>query len=237
LPSQPGRALTISQTSSLNVDDPTLTHGHSSQQVAAWRTQVGSKLANLPSSSAIYVDLGAWPGTGQQSVARFDLALGAAEWAVGLPTNSGTNTGPDSIQCVQLNQAREAIAIWLAAHVTHLPSAHFQGRNGSYSVAPVDGTAVVVWTYPGESSDYFASPGPQLTADGYLLAQAMTKLPTTRVIALLTAEWDTWISPHSTDTELAAALGIAVPAVRLVGPSGQLITPLAPPGSQPECTT
>jgi hypothetical protein len=96
---------------------------------------------------------------------------------------------------------------------------------------------VVVWTYPGEISNYFASPGLQPTADGYLLAQAMTKLPTARVTAVLTAQWETWISPHATDTQLAAALGITVPAVHLVGPSGQSITPLAPPGSQPECTT
>jgi hypothetical protein len=237
LPAQPARALTISQTSGLNVDDPTLTHGQSSQQVTAWRAELQSAPANLPSTSTIYVDLGSWPASGQQSVARFDLALGAAEWAVGLPTNTGTQTGLQPTQCVPLNQAREAIAIWLAAHATHLPTARFQGRNGSYSVAPVNGTAVVVWTYPGEISNYFASPGLQPTADGYLLAQAMTKLPTARVTAVLTAQWETWISPHATDTQLAAALGITVPAVHLVGPSGQSITPLAPPGSQPECTT
>ncbi len=204
----------------------------------AWRTQLQSAKANLPSSSAIYVDLGAWPPGGQQSVARFDLALGTAEWAVGLPTNTGISSGLLPAQCVPLNQAREAIAIWLAAHATHLPSARFQGRNGSYSVAPVNGTAVVVWTYPGEISNYFASPGPQLTADGYLLAQAMTKLPTARVVAVLTTNWKNWVSPQATDTELAAALGITVPAVQLVGPRGQLITPLPPRGgSQPACTT
>jgi hypothetical protein len=238
VPGQPAHALTISQTSGLNVDDSTLTHGHSGEEVSVWRAQLDSAPANAPSSSAIYVDLGGWPvGRQQQSVASFDLALGAAEWAVDLPTNTGTQTGPQPTQCVPLNQAREAIAIWLAAHATHLPAAQFQGRNGSYSVAPVDGTAVVIWTYPGEISNYFASPGAQTTADGYLLAQAMTKLPTARVTAVLAAKWDSWISPHATDTQLAAALGVTLPAVRLVGPSGQLITPLAPPGSQPQCTT
>ena len=63
--------------------------------------------------------------------------------------------------------------------------------------------------------------GHKQTADGYLLAQAMTKLPTARVLSLLTSNWDTWISPHATNTELAAALGITMPAVRLVGPRGQ----------------
>lgn len=237
-PVQLAHPLTISQTSGLDIEDSTLTHGHSSQQVTAWRAQLQNAPANLPSSSAIYVNLGRWPSGGhQQSVARFDLALGAAEWAVGLPTNTGPPTGLLPTQCVPLNQAREAIAIWLAARATHLPTAQFQGRNGSYSVAAVDGTAVVVWTYPGEISGYFASPGPQTTADGYLLAQAMTKLPTARVLGLLTSNWDSWISPHATNAELASALGITLPAVRLVGPRGQVITPLAPPGSQPQCTT
>ncbi len=93
-PREPTHALTISQTSGLNVDDPTLTHGHSSEQVTAWRTQLGTAPANLPSSSAIYADLGPGPPSGQQSVARFDLALGAAEWAVGLPTNTGVQHRP-----------------------------------------------------------------------------------------------------------------------------------------------
>ena len=238
LPGEPARTLTISQISGLDANDPSLTHGHSSQQVTGWRTELQNTKANLPSSSAIYVDVGAWPPSGQQSVARFDLALGTAEWAVGLPTNTGVSSGLLPAQCVPLNQAREAIAIWLAARATHLPSAQFQGRNGSYSVAPVNGTAVVIWTYPGEFSDYFASPGPQLTASGYLLAQAMTKLPTDRVAAVLTANWKNWVGPQATDTEFAAALGITVPAVQLVGPRGQVITPLAPRGgSQPACTT
>ena len=238
VPGQPMRALTISQTGGPNVDDPTLTHGHSSQQVDAWRSQLQRAPANLPSSSAIYVNLGAWPASGpQQSVARFDLALGAALWAVGLPTSTGTHAGLQPTQCVPLNQAREAIAIWLAAHATHLPSAQFQGSNGSYSVAPVNGTAVVVWTYPGEFSNYFASPGAQTTADGYLLAQAITKLPPAHVTATLTANWENWISPDATDTQLAAALGIAMPTVHLAGPNGQPITPSPPPGSQPDCAT
>jgi hypothetical protein len=238
VPDQQAPALTISQTGGPDVDDPTLTHGHSSEQVGAWSAQLQSAPANLPSSSAMFVDLGAWPASGhQRSVARFDLALSAAEWAVGLPTNGGAQTNLQPTQCVPLNQAREAIAIWLAAHATYLPSAVFQGHNGSYAVAAVNGTAVVVWTYPGEISNYFATPGAQTTADGYLLARAMTTLSTARVTTLLKANWDRWISPRTTDADLAAAFGITTPVVHLVGPSGQPITPLPPPGSQPLCAT
>jgi hypothetical protein len=248
LPVQPSRALTISQTSGLTLDDATLTHGHSTQQVNTWRAQLQSAPANMPSSSAIFVNLGSWPATGSQGDARFDLALGAAEWAVGLPTNTGTLSNAGSVAqptpCVPLNQAREAIAIWLAAQATHLPTARFQGGSGGravgYSLAQVDGTTVVAWVYPGEYADYFASPGPQPTAAGYLLAQAMTRLPADRVAAVLASAWDTWTSGHAADTQLAAALDITMPAVPsgLVGPRGNVLTP--PPGavaSQPECAT
>jgi hypothetical protein len=251
VPAQGARTLTISQFSGLAADDPTLTHGHSAQQVAAWGAQLRNSPSNLPSSTTVYVNPGAWPTGGQQAAAaRFDLAFGAAEWAVGLPTNSGATTtttaGALSPQCVPLNQAREAVAVWLAAQAVELPSSPFQtiarGLN-SGEFAQVNGTVILTWTYPGEEQeggDYLASPGVQTTAAGYLLAQAMTKLPTTRVASVLSADWASWTSPRTTDAQLAAALGIAMPAVPSApsGPSGQVLTVpsnMVPP--QPECTS
>jgi len=249
---QSGRTLTISQYSGLSADDSTLTHGHSAQQVAAWQNQLLNAPANSPSSSTVYVNLGSWPTSGQQAAdARFDLALGAAEWAVGLPTNTGagagtsTVAGPVSPQCVPLNQAREAVAIWLAAQAAELPPSPFQKSYRSLDnseFAQVNGAIIVTWPYPGEDDedgDYFASPGPQTTAAGYLLAQAMTKLPTAHVASVLSADWDNWTSARTTDTQLAAALGISMPAVPsgLLGPSGQVLTlpsTMIPP--QSECT-
>jgi hypothetical protein len=248
-PAQRGRALTIAQFTGLTIDDGILTNGHSSQQIAAWSAQLQNAPANLPSSSALYVNLGSWPTGGQQAAdARFDLAFGAAEWAVGLPTNTGNGSGSGAppAPCVPLNQAREAVAIWLAAQAAALPQSLFQGTtdhiDGS-EFAQVNGATVVTWTYPGEEDnggDFLASPGPQTTAAGYLLAQAMTRLPTARVASVLAADWDTWTNPHTTDTQLAAALGIAMPTVPtgLPGPHGQVLTP--PPSAipaQPECTT
>jgi len=239
IPVQRARTLTISQTSELTLDDPTLTHGHSPQQIAAWRTQLQNAPANLPSSSTIYVNLGTWPAQGQANV-RFDLALAAAEWAVGLPTNTGT--GAQATQCVPLNQAREAIAIWLASQATRAGLAHLQNTTRSrsgYLPVLVDGVTVLAWVYPGENAT-LVSPGPQTTAADYLLATAMAKLPTQRVTAVVAGGWATWTSGHATYAQLADALGIAMPAVPtgLVGPRGQIIT--APPGtvpSQPQCPT
>lgn len=247
VPAQHARTLTISQFSGLSADDLTLTHGHSAQQVAAWNAELQGAPANLPSSSAIYLNLGSWPTGGQQAAdARFDLALGAAEWAVGLPTSMGTtSTEASPVQCVPLNQAREAIAIWLAAQGAALPPSPFHGTNrgiNSSEFAQVNGTIIVTWLYPGEEheeGDYFASPGPQTTAAGYLLAQAMTKLPTARVASALSADWANLTSARTTDTQLAAALGITMPTVPsgLAGPHGQLLTmPASMTPPQPECT-
>jgi len=45
---QQARALTISQTSGLTLDDPTLTHGHSTQQVDTWRAQLRARRRTYP---------------------------------------------------------------------------------------------------------------------------------------------------------------------------------------------
>jgi hypothetical protein len=250
-PAQHERTLTIAQYTGLSTDDGILTNGHSSQQVSAWGAQLSGAPANLPSASSIFLNLGSWPTGGQAAAdARFDLALGAGEWAVGLPTNTGigTGTGPDSLPepCVPLNQAREAIAVFLAAQATALPPSPYQNSNSAITgdeFAQVNGTTIVTWAYPGEEDDYgdyLASPGAQTTAAGYLLAQAMTRLPADHVTSVLSAAWDAWTNPHTTDNQLAAALGIATPTVPtgLTGPHGQLLTP--PPGAipaQPECTS
>ncbi len=244
VPARPASALTISQTSTLTLDT-TLTHGHSRQQLAAWSSQLQDAPANAAAASTIYVTVGAWPTGGQLAIARFDVALGTAEWAVGLPTSTA-NTSQSS-QCVPLDQAREAIAIWLAVLAAHTSVGQVQvgigGAGGSdrITLVQVENTPVVAWSYPGENTSYLASPGPQTTAAGALLAKAMTSLPAQRVTEVLDAGWATWSNWHTTDTQLAAALGIPTPTVpALVNPrTGQALS-LPPAGglpSQPVCAT
>jgi hypothetical protein len=176
-PTNAPRPLTISQTSGLTLDDPTLTHGHLAQQVATGKARAERSPANLPSSSAIYVHLGTWPDQGHQANVRFDLALGTAEWALGLPANTGAPSSLRSDQCM----------------------------------------------------------GPQTTAAGYLLATAMTKLPTQRVTAVLHANWDTWTSGHQLrPTRRCTRHSDARRPTGLLGPHGQAITPAA--GNDPRTT-
>jgi hypothetical protein len=162
---------------------------------------------------------------------------------VGLPTSSGNPS--QHPQCVALDQAREAVAIWLAITATHTSPAqlgyHSQG-GGAFTFEQGENTAVAAWTYPGENTPYLASPGPQTTAAGYLLAKTMTSLPAQKVSQVLHAGWAQWSNWHTTDAQLAAALGIpapAVPAPNLSPRTGQSVS-VPPPSnlsSQPVCTT
>ncbi len=85
---------------------------------------------------------------------------------------------------------------------------------------------------------------PQTTAVGYLLASAMRSLPEQEVTHVLASAWATWLNWHTTDAQLAAALGIRMPAVpappappRTAEPG----IPIVPPGpgggpQNPVCT-
>ena len=82
--------------------------------------------------------------------------------------------------------------------------------------------------------------GPQYTAAGYLLAHAMANLPEQTVRHVLMDAWGRWLNWHTTDAQLAAALGIPMPSVstRVTLPSGKTVTPRPGNGPQaPLCTT
>ena len=222
LPRPPAQPLTIRQTATLDFADPTLTHGHPAGQRARWEREIAHGAGTVRSASAIYLTAGSWPA-GASDPARFSLALGAAEWAVGLPPTEGTAGGPSSTQCVPLGQARDAVAIWLAIRATGVSGS--QPPSSQLPADEVGGRPVVTWTYPGEEASYLASLGPQPTDAGYLLAVAMTRLPVARVSRVLDDAWGTWLSWRTSQARLAAALGIEAPrAPALPGP---------PPGSAP----
>jgi hypothetical protein len=135
---------------------------------------------------------------------------------------------------VPLDQAREAIAIWLAILATHPPASELQDglgmgqRRGNWPTAMVGGTNIAMWAYPGWGG--YITPlqaAPLTTAAGYLLAKAMTGVPEQQVSRVLRDGWARWVSWHTTDAQLAAALGIAMPSVPAPPPASQA----PPPGS------
>ena len=237
LPARPDQPLTLEQVLSPNLDS-TLTHGNPTRQVSQWQAQLQRAPGNAATSSVIYLPVGSWPAPGARLAdARFDVALAAAVWAVRIPPQAtGNPNGELYLPCVPLNQAREAIAIWLAILATRPPAAALQdGLAGdvpghSFIGAEVRNTTVPTWNYPGENASYITPPGvPGTTAAGYLLASAMTNLPEHKVAHVLTSSWATWLNWHTTDAQLAAALGIRMPSVP---------APPAPPRTpQPGMTT
>jgi hypothetical protein len=183
VPARPSHPLTVAQAAWLSLPDSTITHGHSEQQVSQWEAQLKHAPGNASFAplSPIYLSVPNWPAAGARLAdAHFDLALAAADWAV---DDSATRRPP-------ANQARDAIAIWLAILATHPTAAELQ-------------------TYPGS---YLSSIGPQTSPAGYLLASAMSRLPEQKVSHVLTDAWARWTNPHTTDAQLAAALGIPMPA-------------------------
>ena len=212
LAARPGQPLTIRQ-AALASFDGTLTHGHPNRQVSQWNAQLQGAPGNAATVSAIYLSVGSWPAAGGQLAdARFDVALAAADWAVRFPLPI-VNGQP----CVPLNQAREAIAIWLAILATHPPAGELQdglrGPGGGMTGTEVSNTMVRTWNYPGLNANYLIGVGPQLTAAGYVLANAMTSLPEQKVSQVLDSAWPTWLNWHTTDGQLATALGIPMPTV------------------------
>jgi hypothetical protein len=232
VPARPAQPLTVEQTTDISLDDASLTHGQSEAQITAWAAQLNDAPSARLSFSAVYLPISAWP-TNRPAVAtaRFSLAFAAAGWALGLPTSTGSTT---TTQCVPLDQAREPIAIWLALVATGTSPGNSLGAS-MFPVQVAD-RPVMAWAYPGEYDGYLAAPGPQTTAAGYLLAKEMTTLPNQKVAQVLDRDWARWANWHTTQAQLAAALGIAVPSVptpTLGAPAGQ--GTVFPP-SLPLCT-
>jgi len=246
LPAQPGQPLTVRQVVSLDITDPSLTHGHPGRQISQWNARTRNAPGTAPAAAAIYLPVGSWPATGGQLAdAHFNIALAAAEWAVRLPPAS------ESQPCVALDQAREPIAIWLAILAARPPAGELTDGLGGletgrgFQGVEVRNTMVPTWNYPGAAVGLTSS-GPQLTAVGYLLAKAMTDLPERQVSQVLTGAWATWLNERTTDAQLAAALGIRMPSVPLPPPlrpgfrpsPGMTIVNANQPGQQnPVCTT
>jgi hypothetical protein len=249
LPARPAQPLTIRQVAPLSLPDSTLTHGHPNREVSQWAARVQRAPGNdgTAPASAIYLPVGAWPAAGGQLAdAHFDLALSAAEWAVRIPPQAiGSPSGQVFLPCVPFDQAREAVAIWLAILATHLPAGELRdglGTGMGIFGADVHNTFVPTWNYPGAGGNYVTPPGggPQNTAAGYLLAHAMTTLPEQEVSHVLTGVWGRWLNWRTTDAQLAAALGIPMPRVSttVTLPSGKTIAPGPGTGPQsPLCTS
>jgi hypothetical protein len=233
VPVRPGQALTVGQVvAPQNLTDEYLFYGHSQQQ-SQWNAQLMKEPANAPSASAFYLSVGRWPAGGARLAdAHFNVAMTAAEWAVRLLSSSAL---PADQPCVPVDQAREPVAIWLAIVATQPSASGLQNDGGRLTAVEVDDTLVPTWTNAGAPVGQINASAPQLTEAGYLLAKAMTSLPEQKVSQVLRGAWASWLNEHTTDAQLAAALGIRMPTVPQLpspGPgSGQ-------PGPQsPVCTS
>jgi hypothetical protein len=169
--------------------------------------------AAIPGSSIppVYLDLN-WGDGSAASASQFGLALSTAFWATRLPTtNSSRYVGPDEstfdLPCYAVGQAREPIALWLAASATPAARRAFRASLSQTRAIRVGRRWLVVHT------ESLMAPELNLavTAQGIRLAQAMLRLPAGRVESILAARWPGWLDPAATDAQLAAALRIPLP--------------------------
>ena len=78
-------------------------HAHPRPQPAlvdTWTNQLAAAPVNQPGRSAIFVGVGSWPASNSAAAttARLQLALAAADWAVGLPPSAG-NLNTATLAC------------------------------------------------------------------------------------------------------------------------------------------
>lgn len=182
----------------------------------------------VPGSSTppVYVDL-SWGEGGSVGSYQIGLALQTAWWVAGLPTTwspaPGSGFAAAQTSCLPVGQAREAIALWLAGSATPATLAAFPALLDYSPVAmTVNGNSTAGYVGVPSVSGY--APALQFTAEGGALAEAMLRLPESRVSAVLSARWPGWLRASATDAELAAALDIPLPPAPI--PS----TSASPPG-------
>jgi hypothetical protein len=165
----------------------------------------------------IYVDIN-WGAGSRVGSYQFGLALQVAWWLAGLPTTrqgavwyrSGPRSSAEvSPSCLPVDQAREAVALWLAASATPGAREFFLNDALGAVVARRVGPAWVA-VYPGVSTSGY-QPAVQFTVRGAELARAMLRLPGRRVEGVLARGWPRWLAPGATDEQLEAALGTWLP--------------------------
>ena len=193
------------------------------------------------SSPPVYADLD-WSAGAAAGRYQLGLAEQTAWWVAGLPTTQRIvyDNTPDendilSSSCVPVGQAREAIALWLAVSATPGSRAAFLAGEAYLGRFGLSGGALrttVGWVagWPGVATAGYGA-DLQATAAGGELAEAMLRLPRQRVEAALASDWPGWLRATATDKQLAAALGVPLPAAPRVDKS--MIDPLQP--VQPLC--
>lgn len=198
-------------------------------RLTAFQTALGTDPALVAGSARppVYVGLN-WGQGATLGPTQLSLALDTAYWALGLPTTGQVvhaQGGTQQVSCLPVGQAREAVALWLAASATpetraallsEVSNAAFVGSS-PYG----NGRSSVTTLSIGSGLDAVGSL--QTTGRATLLADAMAGLPSRRVEVVLAAHWSAWTNWRTSDSSLAAALGLRLPPAPPT-PS------LAPPG-------
>ncbi|MHB8296017.1 MAG: hypothetical protein ACYDH5_15650 [Acidimicrobiales bacterium] len=216
--------------------------------LAAFQAGLGTDPGLVPGSARppVYVGLN-WGQDATLGPTQLNLALDTAYWALGLPTTGQTvhaQGGTSEVSCLPVGQAREAVALWLAASATPGARAALLSEVSGAALggsAPYGNGRSSVATFALGSSFDTVQPL-QTTGRATLLAAAMARLPVGRVETVLAAHWSTWTNWRTSDAALAVALGLRLPPAppaRSFAPHGATganqITQVSPAVTRPVC--
>ena len=229
VPGGPSRALVVRQVVDQNpIVPPLLPYANFGLSVRLYNYEQDEMAdpALIPGSAnpPVYTDLRWGQGAAAGSY-QLNLATQVAWWVTGLPRTerdvnypvSPAGTSEALVSCVPVGQAREAIAIWLAASAMPATrAAAMAGPLGPETLgtgSPVKVGRSWVATYGGTLAPSYVGYEPQVrfTIQGAALAKSMLGLPAGTVEAVLAQGWTHWLSPAATDAQLAAALHLALP--------------------------
>lgn len=197
---------------------------HMTERLDSFLNRLSYDAALIPGSARppVYVGLewGSGPGLGPS---QWQLALSAAYWAVGLPTTGRPSRRFGVLSCLPVGQARAAVAIWLAASSTPAAKATLLGQIADpqdFGPVPYGSHRKLVSTF--NATPVAASPVTQLmvtTGSAALLGAEMARLPVVSVERALASHWTKWLDWRTSDSSLAAALGVRLPAERAAPPT------------------
>jgi hypothetical protein len=175
----------------------------------------------IPGSSVppVYTDIN-WGNGAASGAYELSLSMQVGRWIARLPTtwqrsesyNCGANcTAVAQLTCVPVGQAREAVALWLAASATPGARDAFLSELASAPESTRVGRQwVATYTF---ATGHGYQAALQFTAQAAVLARAMLLAPRKRVEAALAASWPKWLAADTTDVQLAAALKLPMPPI------------------------
>jgi hypothetical protein len=151
---------------------------------------------------------GRGPGNLQTEAYPFGMALGAAAWAVGLPTTPPDTSSSDPFYsaCHLPDQGRGIVAVWLAGQSSETAHEHIHNVFEEYeSRFPGRFDEFNGWIGDAQSYPWYRT---EFNLAHFRYADQLLHRPDDEVAALVKTNWGTLTAPETTVSEAVEILGL-----------------------------